>query len=129
MSFNGGAISWRSKKQPIVALSSCEAEYIALADAGKEFQWLSKIHSIFADEKTVLIYEDNQSTTKCAQNSTISDRTKHIDVRYHHLRELVSNKNIKLEYLESTNMIADQLTKPLAKTLNSKHVSGMGLRV
>jgi hypothetical protein len=109
-----GAISWKSKKQPIVSLSSMEAEYIALTSAAKEAMWLQKLDQEIENKtEAILIFEDNQSTIKTASEEIYNERSKHIDVRYHFIREKIKNNQIKVEYLPTEDMIADALTKPL----------------
>lgn len=126
---NGGAVSWRSKKQPIVSLSSMESEYIALADATKEGIWLKRLElDIFPNmEKSILIYEDNQSAIKTAKNEIHNERSKHIDVRYHFIRECVNDGRIILKYCPTEKMVADAFTKPLNRVKLNQHVVGMGL--
>ena len=116
---NGAAISWKSQRQKSTALSTAEAEYIALAECAKEALWIQGLLlELSATEQTaVLIYEDNQAAIKLAANPTHHQRTKHIDVRYHFLRDLVSDSRIRLQYMESKLMIADALTKPLPRPL------------
>ena len=81
----GTAVSWKSRKQACVALSTAEAEYIALAGATQESVWmrhlLSDIHSGYADP--TVIHEDNQSAFCIGQNPQYHSRTKHIDIKYH----------------------------------------------
>ncbi len=115
--FNNGPISWSSKKQPIIALSSCEAEYIALTECAKEALWLGNLHKELnpKSNEPFILYEDNQSSIKIASNNIFSNRTKHIDVKYHFIRDLVNNKKIKLLYCPTNIMIADALTKGLLK--------------
>jgi transposase InsO family protein len=115
-------ISWTSKKQESVALSSTEAEYIAAATASQEMIWLRQLLS---DLQVPIIgptvmYEDNQGCIKLACNEKSSARTKHIDVRHHHLRDLQARNIIDLKYCASDQMLADVMTKPLARhKLNS----------
>lgn len=125
----GAAITWRSSRQPIVAQSSAEAEYIALADAAKEAVWLRKMQKDFniALTQPTIIYEDNQSAIKLSKNPIHSRRSKHIDVMYHATREYAKNGIIAIEYLPTENMVADALTKPLAHVLHDKFRAGMGL--
>ncbi|TPX55991.1 DNA-directed DNA polymerase, partial [Powellomyces hirtus] len=126
---NGAAISWKSQRQKSTALSTAEAEYIALAECAKEALWIQGLLSeLSATEQTaVLIYEDNQAAIKLAANPTHHQRTKHIDVRYHFLRDLVSNERIHLQYIESKLMLADTLTKPLPCPLldDLQHSTGL----
>ena len=118
---SGAAVSWRSKKQSCVALSTAEAEYIALASAAKEAVWMQRLQNDLneASVKSTLIYEDNQSTIWMTKNSQYHGRTKHIDIKFHYIREQVEKKAIQLEYCESKNMVVDMLTKAL---LNSQFV-------
>ena len=110
------AVSWRSKKQSCVALSTAEAEYMALASATQEAVWLSKLNSDlnYISDKSMILYEDNQSTICMAKNPRFHGRTKHIEIKYHFVREQVSLGKIELKYCKSENMLADILTKPLA---------------
>jgi hypothetical protein len=124
-----GAISWRSKKQSIVSLSSMESEYIALTDAIKDGIWINRLEIDMDPEKlkTVVIMEDNQSTIKIAQNDIHNDRSKHIDTRYHFVREQVTNGILKLQYCPTEEMIADTFTKPLLKTKFDYFCKRLGL--
>jgi hypothetical protein len=128
--FNNGAVSWSSKKQSIVALSSCEAEYIALSECAKESQWLKNLHSELNNIiYPIILYEDNQGAMKIAENNMFSKRTKHIDIRYHYIRELVQNNQIILNYCPTEEMIADTLTKGLMKNKFAKLRNEMGLKI
>ena len=87
---NNGCISWRSKKQSTVALSSTEAEYMALTEAAQEAIWLKAfLHELGAmnSDEAVKIYEDNQGSIALAKNPKFHKRTKHIDIRYHFVLE------------------------------------------
>jgi hypothetical protein len=112
-----GAISWMSKKQSSVAQSTMEAEYYALAEAVKEAIWLRNLSKEmdYEQEEATLIYEDNQGTIKFTSNSIEPGRTKHIDVRYHFVRDNREKNIVKFEYKDTKNMIADILTKGLPK--------------
>ncbi|MGZ7209763.1 MAG: reverse transcriptase domain-containing protein, partial [Methanobacterium sp.] len=115
--YNGGAISWSSYKQSVVAQSSCEAEYVALSEAAKESQWLIKLHQeINQVVDPILIFEDNTSTIKVSENNIFSKRTKHIDIRFHYIRDLVVKKKIILNHCPTDQMPADALTKGLGKS-------------
>lgn len=110
-------ISWNSQKQPIVALSSTEAEYIALANGAKEAMWLRKfLAELGLDQnQPTTLFVDNQSSMKLALNPEFHKRSKHIDVRYHYTRELIEDKQIQLAYVPTEKQAADLLTKPLSK--------------
>ena len=108
-------VSWQSKKQSNVTLSTTEAEYVALSSATQELVWLrrllSDIGEVFQDP--TVLYEDNQGAISVANNPIIHARTKHIDIRYHFVREKVEDGTIQLKYCPTDEMIADILTKPL----------------
>ena len=108
---------WQSRKQSIVALSSTEAEYIAAATAVKELIWLQ---SIISELKYTLrlpsiLYSDNQSCIALSENPKHHDRSKHIDLRYHFLREKVQSQLLQLMFISTATMPADILTKSLPK--------------
>jgi hypothetical protein len=124
---NGAAISWKSRKQPIVSTSSMEAEFIGLSDAIKEGLWLRKLLQELGMNETLIIMEDNQSAIKTASNLVHSERSKHIDVRYHFIREKVMEKQIKLNYCPTAEMTADVFTKPIGKILMERHSRALGL--
>ena len=113
--FGGAAISWKSSKQTCVALSTAEAEYIALSAASQEAVWLQQLFSDLLNEKVqeTVIFEDNQSAICLAKSQQVRGRSKHIDIKYHYIRELVEAGKLKLLYCASEDMIADMLTKPL----------------
>lgn len=118
--FSMGAtvISWCSKKQSTVALSSTEAEYMAATMAAQECVWLKYLmKDIFSQiDYAVSIYCDNESAIKLASNPILHRRTKHIDVRYHFIREKVLSQEIELKGIPTTNQIADIFTKALDKS-------------
>ena len=112
-----GAIYWKSKKQDCVALSTAEAEYVALSSATQESVWLRRL---FADlgippEGPTVINEDNQSTIAMTKNPQYHGRAKHIDIKHHFIKEQVSEGAIVLKYCPSEEMTADILTKSLSK--------------
>ncbi len=126
----GAAITWKSTKQSIVAQSSMEAEYIALAEAAKETLWLRKLQAEIRPSQISVpttIYEDNQSTIKLSKNPIHSNRSKHIAVRYHMIQDLVNDKVIHIEYKPTDQMVADIMTKSLGKILHERFVADMGL--
>jgi hypothetical protein len=115
--YGGAAISWSSRKQPIIALSSTEAEYIAASDALRELLWLrlliSELSTLGPGPTDLLC--DNQSAISLAKNGLLSARTKHIDIRYHFIREKVDLGVAALTYCPTTEMAADILTKALSR--------------
>lgn len=125
---SGGPISWKSSKQKTVALSSTEAEYMALSDASKEAIYLRNLVYELTDKlDSVTIFNDNQSAIKLSMNPIFHERSKHIDIRYHFIRETVDKNTIQLKYLETENMIADILTKSVGGTKHMYFVKGLGL--
>jgi hypothetical protein len=126
---NGGAISWKSKKQGLVTTSTAESEYVALGVAVKEALWIRKLEVdlVGVSNGAMLIYEDNQSAIQIAKNEGSTGRSKHIDLQYHFLRDRVRSGVVEIRYLETTAMIADILTKHLAKDAYVRHAQAMGL--
>jgi len=115
----GGPISWRSKVQPTVALSSTEAEYMALTSSAQEAMSLRMMADDFhiKVEEPVLVYEDNQGAIAMAQNPVMHKTAKHIAIKQHFIREKVLNGDVRLEYVSTDKMIADALTKSLSKVI------------
>ena len=113
----GGIISWRSKRQNIVALSLTEAEYAALTLASQEAIWLrGSLSSIgFKQSTATALREDNQGAIELSKNPIHHARTKHIDIKYHFICEAVESKEDELMYCPKNLMIADIFTKGLAK--------------
>ena len=111
-------VSWSSKRQTTVAKSSTEAEYVALSYATQEAVWLRKLlHSvgmISLDDPTT-IYEDNIGAIELSRNAKFHNRTKHIDIAHHFVRERVKTKTIDVTHCPSKEMIADILTKGIPK--------------
>jgi hypothetical protein len=125
---NGGAVSWQSRRQPTVAVSTSEAEYMAAASAVKEALWLRKLLGDFGDKTTTIeIKGDNQSALKLLRNPISSMRSKHIDIVHHFARERVMRKEVNFTYVSTDKMVADILTKPLSETKHKECCSGMGL--
>jgi hypothetical protein len=114
---NGSPVSWNSKRQELITTSSTEAELVALDFTFKEGLWLQrlliKIGLINADHPIKLLV-DNQSTIKIVNGSKITQRTKHIDVKYLYAREHITSGNLFVQYVPSLQNLADGLTKPLS---------------
>jgi hypothetical protein len=111
-------VSWCSRKQSSVALSTTEAEYIALSVAVREAVWLHKLLTDLFDHEMdpTIIHCDNQSCVKLSENPVFHDRSKHIEIKYHYIRDMVQRKEVHVQYLPTHEQIADIFTKPLAKT-------------
>jgi len=125
----GGAVSWSSKKQSSVALSSTESEYMALLHALKEQIWILhrlKEAGYNVDDENI-IYTDSQSAITLAHNPEHHARTKHIDIQYHFIRNCVEDGKTSLEYCPTGDMLADGLTKALGPERHKKLVKMMGM--
>ena len=128
----GGAVTWSSKKQPTVALSTTEAEYMALTQAAKEGIWIKRLLSELgfnSPNDPIVINSDNQGSSALAKNPIQHARTKHIDIRHHFIREMVENKEVEIVYCGTDDMVADILTKGLSREKHNRFVEGMGIRV
>ncbi len=125
---SGGAISWSSRLQPTVAVSTTEAEYMAAAYSIKEGLWLrTLLHDLGMEINTITIHADNQSAIKLLKNPVFSMRSKHIDVIYHFARERVALKDITFKYIPTNEMVADAMTKPLPTTKFNYCRDAMGM--
>ena len=124
-----GAITWRSKKQSITALSSTEAEYVALSEAAREACWLRTLHNelAFPPNKATIIKGDNEGALALARDPQFHNRSKHIEVRWHYVRDQVHLKNIYLDSCRDPDQTADVLTKALPRAKHKKHAGEMGL--
>jgi len=120
VSFGRAAVSWKSTKQTTAALSTAEAEYVALSSASQEAIWLEQLISDLSGKvtKTMIIYEDNQSAICLAKNQAVHGRTKH---KYHFIRDLIEAGRIELSYCETKSMIADMFGL-LSNSLRSSDV-------
>ena len=114
---SGGAESWTSKRQPVVALSTTKAEYVALGTAVQEAVWLRRLLSNTTDKarSPTIIKEDNQGTIAVARNPISNSRTKYIDIKFCYIHEALQDGTIELVYCPSDKMVSDLLTKPLPR--------------
>ncbi|XP_057322554.1 uncharacterized protein LOC130665943 [Microplitis mediator] len=126
----GSVISWEARKQKSVALSSTEAEYMAVAEATKEDLYLKGLLvslGIQEESETVTIPNDNQSAISMIKNDVYHQRTKHIDVRHHFVRNEYAYGVIDVKYLCTERMPADMFTKGLSAIKHRKCVSNIGI--
>ena len=114
MNEEGPAISWKSKKQSTIALSSCEAEYMALTACTQEAMFLKMLLSEFEEQpnQCTPIYGDNQGAIALIKSPNNHTRSKHIDIKYHFIREKFHEQLIDVLYVPSNENIADLFTKP-----------------
>ena len=122
-----GPISWKSRKQTSVALSTMEAEYAGLAEISREVVYVKRLLTYMGFKLvkgSINVYCDNQSAIELSKNAVFHKRSKHIDISFHFTRELVEKKVITIKYLQTELMIADILTKFLSK---SKHLDCISL--
>ena len=116
LNFPGGAISWQLKLQKCVALSTTKDEYIAAAGVSKEIIWLKRFLQEFGlNQMQYIVYCDNQSAIDLSKNSMYHARIKHIDGRYHWIREEVESESFHVKKIHTSENPADMLTKMIPK--------------
>jgi len=112
----GGPISWETKRQDTVALSTVEAEFMAFSRATTQALWLSKYFEIgLPIAKPVIICADNIGSISISTNDKNHRRTKHIDIRHHFIKERTKANEVTFQYIPTAENIADLLTKPLPR--------------
>ena len=127
---NNTAISWSSKKQSLVALSTKEAEYTAFTEASREALWLRRLLQDIEkhEPETTTIFADNQAAIKHTTTEGITARTKHFDTQLRHSRDLQQKRIVNFTYVKSENNTADLLTKGLPAPAHRRHVERLGLK-
>jgi hypothetical protein len=128
ITFSGGAVSWQSRLQKCIALSTTEAELIAATEACKELLWMKKfLQELGFKQQQYVLFCDNQSTIHLAKNSSFHSRSKHIDVRYHWIRDTLNDKLLTLEKIHTDDNGSDMLTKALTreKLETCRSIAGM----
>jgi hypothetical protein len=127
----GAAVSWQSKKMQGVSTSSTEAEYKCMTEAAKEAIWLQRLLEEIGlwRRGPVTISADNQSAIKLAHNPVLHQRTKHIDVHWHFIREAVEEEYVKLEFVRTKDQEADALTKAVVGAQFREGRGRFGLRM
>ena len=112
---SGAGVAWSSRKQPIATLSTIETEFVAAAGSSCQAIWMQKVLKKigYSGSESTVIFCDNSSTIKLSSNPVMHGKSKHIDVRYHFLRELVNDGFVRLQFCGTRHQLADILTKPL----------------
>ncbi|KHJ32504.1 putative effector [Erysiphe necator] len=130
----GAAIFWLSRKQRSVSTSTAEAEYASASIVAKLGQWMAQVlrdmgypEYVAPNGITVETRGDNQGALALIKNPHLNDRSKHIDICYHHIRDLHEKHRIRTEYVPTKDMLADGLTKPLGKGPFSNFVKMIGV--
>jgi len=127
--YSGGAVSWASQRQKCVSLSTTQAEYIAASEAAKEVVWLSRLYNEIVILKSVpKLFVDNASAIKLVRNPEFHKRTKHVDVRYHFIRERVNENQLSIEFIGSEFQAADVFTKPMSRIAFDRLCVLIGMR-
>jgi hypothetical protein len=118
----GGPLTWSSKQQSLVALSSCEAEYISCTHCARQIIWLRSLFNElgFPQERASILFCDNQGTVTCTHDPHSHSRMKHIDLRAHFIRDCVNRRIIDVHHIPGTQNPADLLTKPLRHIIHEK---------
>ena len=129
----GGAISWRSIKQTCVADSTMEAEYVAASEAAKEAVWLRNflldLGVVPSVQSPITLYCDNSGAVANSKEPRSHKRAKHIERKYHLIRDIVQRGDVVVMKIASENNLADPFTKSLSSTTFERHVEGMGVKV
>jgi hypothetical protein len=114
----GCPVTWQSGKQKVVALSSCEAEYIAATTAACQGVWLDRLLSELLEKNNgvpATVFVDNKSAIQLSKNPVFHDRSKHIELRFHFIRESIEQGKINIEHIKTEDQLADVLTKSLGR--------------
>lgn len=127
----GGAVSWQSKAQDSVSLSSTQAEYVSACAASRDaMSWRMFLGELNFDmSKPTLIYSDSQSSIAMSKNAAFHQRSKHIDIQHHFVRELVTRRQVEFQFVSTDKMLADVLTKALPRVQHYHLIAGMGIQL
>lgn len=125
---SNGAVAWSSKKQPIVTLSTTEAEFVAATVCTCQAIWMRRILTELRQEqaKSTMIMCDNSSAIKLSRNPVLHGCSKHIDVRFHFLRDLMKEGTVKMIHCGTQDQMVDIMTKPLKLETFQKLQTKMG---
>jgi hypothetical protein len=124
--YAGAAVSWKCKRQPVVALSTAEAEFIAASKAAQEAIYLQRMLRDLGEEiqDGCVLHEDNEGCIELGDHPSASDRTKHIDIRVFFLRQAVADGHVRLVSCRTSDMTADMMTKALSGPALRYHREG-----
>ena len=124
-----GVVAWSSRKQPIVTLSKTEVEFVVAAACASQVVWMKRILEKLSlnESNCSKIFCDNSTTIKLSKNSVLHGRSKHIDVRFHFLRDLTREGTIELIYCGTLDQLADMMTKPRTVEAFQKSRSQLGV--
>lgn len=127
--FHGSLVSWVSKVQRVIALSTTEAEYMAATEAARETIWITTLAKEigFPVMESVVLKGDNTSSISLAKNPEFHQRTKHIALRERFINAVVESNTVTLQWVPTKSMLADSLTKPLPKDIHREHWEKLGL--
>ena len=124
----GGVISWQSKLQKWVSLSTTEAEYIAATEAGKEMLWMKGfLQELDLKQKDYIIHCDSQSAIDLSKNTMHHARTKHIDVRYHWIRKAIEEQLFQIRKIHTNENTTDMMTKVITKEKLARCIKNTGM--
>ena len=125
---DGKLVSWKSKKQTCVAISTAEAEYIAAAACTSQIIWIqSQLRDYAINMKKVPLYCDSQSAIRICPNPLQHSKTKHIALRYHFIKDHVEDGNIEIHFVKTTEQFVDIFTKPLDEKSLVRILAGLGM--
>jgi hypothetical protein len=127
----GGPIAWSSKQQGIVALSTCEAEYISCTHCARQIIWLRSLFKElgFPQPEATLLYCDNLGTVSCTHDPHSHSRMKHIDIRAHFIRDCVNHGVVDVQHIPGIENPSDLLTKPLDRIVHEKWLTSLRLNI
>ena len=129
----GGAVSWKSKKQTCITHSTMESEFVALADVGKEAEWLRdfllEIPLTSKSVNSISILCDSQATLARAYSEIYNEKSRHISLRHDYVRKLIKSGIISLTFVKTSENLADPFTKPLTREVVRSTSKWMGLKL
>ena len=126
---NGGPVAWGSRKQGSTAASTTEAEYIAAHLASEEIVWMRQLMADlgYPQSAPTLLKSDNQAAIRLVRNPEFHKRTKHVDIKYHVIRDHFTHQRLQVAYVPTADNVADLLTKPLPRDRFQRLTSLLGL--